>query len=85
MPNDPADGNQESEAEKLRWNERIKLTATWLNGMSVAAIAVGGFTQLSSGFASPAGVGGVLLSSAAWGGVALVLHLMAQAVLGRLR
>ncbi|MDO9417330.1 amino acid transporter [Pararhizobium sp.] len=46
--------------EKLRTtihNERTKLSATWLNGISVAMYAVGGFAPLSSSIYSNHGPG----------------------------
>lgn len=59
-------------------NERAKLLATYLNGMAIAAVAIGGFSQ----FVASGIIGGTLV---AWIALSLVLHLAAQAILGRLR
>jgi VIT1/CCC1 family predicted Fe2+/Mn2+ transporter len=37
-------------AERTIHNERVKLGATWLNGLSIAVFAVGGFAPVISGF-----------------------------------
>jgi hypothetical protein len=37
-------------AERAIHNERVKLGATWLNGLSIAVFAVGGFAPVISGF-----------------------------------
>ena len=69
-------------------NERTKLTATWLNGLAIALLAIGGFAPFVSFISSaqPAVSIGVL------GFVGLVclfmsagLHLVARKVLGRLK
>ena len=60
-------------------NERTKLTATWLNGASVACLAVGAISPIVT---APAGFP---LKSAVWLLVGLGLHFVALAVLGRLK
>jgi hypothetical protein len=37
-------------AERTIHNERVKLGAIWLNGLSIAVFAVGGFAPVISGF-----------------------------------
>ena len=39
----------------LVYNERIKLSATYLNGMAIAIFAVGGFAPLIASFAADDG------------------------------
>jgi hypothetical protein len=41
-------------AERTIHNERVKLGATWLNGLSIAVFAVGGFAPVISGFSGSA-------------------------------
>jgi hypothetical protein len=41
-------------AERAIHNERVKLGATWLNGLSIAVFAVGGFAPVISGFSGSA-------------------------------
>ena len=68
-------------------NERTKLTAAWLNAISAAAVAVGGFAQLAplvSGTASTSFTT-VAVFGLAWFGFGLVLHLAALWFLGRLK
>ncbi|KZD09319.1 amino acid transporter [Oceanibaculum pacificum] len=67
-------------------NERIKLSATWLNGLSIAIFAVGGFapllTRLYDGRTLDKSLLGISVSCflAAFG-----IHLIARAVLRRLK
>jgi hypothetical protein len=68
---------------KLRRNERIKLTATWLNSLSVGAILVGGLSPALIGGDSSAGL--ILLRFGLWLVVGAILHLCASALLGMLR
>lgn len=66
-------------------NERIKLSATWLNGLATAAVAVGSIAPsiaAVSGTISPILAGGLALF---WLFVGAGLHLAARALLGRLK
>ena len=70
-------------------NERAKLTATWLNALSTALIAAGffapaaallyGLAQLATGFAY------MLTLTLGCVGLGAGIHVIARAVLGRLR
>lgn len=67
-------------------NEQTKLTATWLNGIATAVLAVGGFAPtvaatVSSGTVPPFTA---LLARVCCAGSA-VLHLLARLTLRRLR
>lgn len=76
------------EREKSAWNERAKLTATYINGVAVALIAVGGF---SPAFApKPAQIAAApstltYLSVGVCFGVSIALHLVARSILRSLR
>jgi VIT1/CCC1 family predicted Fe2+/Mn2+ transporter len=66
-------------------NERTKLTASWLNAISAASIAVGGFAQLAplfSGSSAPSWLVAVL--GFGWILLGFVLHWLARHVLGGL-
>lgn len=66
-------------------NERTKLTATWLNGLATAAVAVGSIAPsitAASGTISPVLAAGLALF---WLFVGAGLHFSARAVLGRLK
>ena len=66
-------------------NERTKLTATWLNGLATAAVAVGSIAPsiaAVSGTISPILAAGLALF---WLFVGVGLHFTARAVLGRLK
>ena len=68
-------------------NEQTKLTASWLNGISAASIAVGGFAQLApllTGANAPSGPAGVLWFSTIWIVFGLALHNRREAGLERL-
>ena len=70
---------------KLIRNERTKLTATWLNGLAVAAVAVGGIAPtvaIFAGSASPLTAFGLLVT---WTILAGGLHLVARHLLKGLR
>jgi hypothetical protein len=72
---------------KLSRNERAKLTATWLNGVSIAAIAVGGIgptVAVILGTVSPALVRDVTFAALAWIVLALILHLAGRTLLRKL-
>lgn len=90
---DPAEREAEdkalAEAIKAAHNERTKLTATYLNGLAVALVAVGGFAPMFS-FRDAAGRGETdpLQFSIGFGlciAFSGVLHLIGRLVLGRLR
>jgi hypothetical protein len=61
-------------------NERIKLLATYFNGLGVAAAAVGGIGQIVN-----VGRTGLGWSTMAWIVISLALHSVGQILLGRLR
>lgn len=66
-------------------NERTKLTATWLNGIAIAAIAVG---AIAPSIAAVTGTTSPLLAGALalfWLLVGTGLHFAARAILGRLK
>ena len=64
----------------LARNERFKLLAAYLNGTAIAAIAIGGFSQIAA-----VGSGTDLRTAVAWLGVSAALHVAAQVFLGKLR
>lgn len=69
-------------------SERTKLTATWLNGVAIALMAVGGFAPTISYFAATVSTpspGWLTATGAACFLFSTVLHFMARKVLGRLR
>ena len=67
-------------------NERTKLTATWLNGISIAMFAVGGLAPPLSGLYGNAGPTAlVALISVVCFAAAGGLHFMARHVLKSLR
>jgi len=67
-------------------NERTKLPASWLNSISAASIAVGGFAQLVPLLGgSPATQAATGWLSAALIALGLTLHVAARRWLGRLR
>ena len=71
-------------------NERLKLLANLLNAMAGSSYAIGVAAPVAAAFFYRAGGSGLSLSTvavgaAAWLGMAVVLHLAAQRVLGGLR
>jgi len=71
-------------------NERTKLTATATNGVAIASIVAGFVTPLAAltfGVPGPATRGAILtvIVALAWLAVGVGLHLLARALLGRLR
>ncbi|MDB5558303.1 MAG: hypothetical protein JWQ36_1237 [Enterovirga sp.] len=69
-------------------NERIKLTANWLNSISAASMAVGGFAQLAplaAGSVTPGNPTGVVWFSTVWIVLGLALHVTARILLKRLQ
>lgn len=67
-------------------NERVKLTATYLNGMAIAIVAVGGFAPLAS-FASgnPIKPSTLVIMGVGCLAVSGALHIGARKFLGRLQ
>lgn len=88
MVSDQDDGPERSPTPddlKLIRNERAKLTATWVNGLAIASVAVGGIAPtvaIFSGTASPLTALGLL---SVWTILAGGLHLVARRLLGGLR
>jgi hypothetical protein len=68
-------------------NEQTKLTASWLNAISAASIAVGGFAQLAPLFSgtvvAPSPIGTALFT-AVWFAIGFVLHIAGRMMLRRL-
>lgn len=75
----------EIDLEKLRatiHNERTKLTATWLNGISIAMYAVGGLTPMFSSIYNSGGPGLlIVLGTMICFFAATALHLLARRTL----
>jgi hypothetical protein len=72
---------------KAARNERAKLTATWLNGVSIAAVAVGGIgptVAVIIGTVPPPVIRDVLLAGIAWLLLALSLHMAGRMILRRI-
>ena len=71
---------------KAARNERRKLTATWLNGGAIAALAVGCFAPITSYATSmtamPVQTLGPLV--VCWLAISAALHLLGRSILGRL-
>jgi hypothetical protein len=68
-------------------NEQTKLTASWLNAISAASIAVGGFAQMAPVFSGVAIVGSASVLggfTAIWFAVGVGLHMLARRLLRRL-
>jgi hypothetical protein len=74
------------ERSKLVNNERLKLLATFMNGIAIAVFAVGGLAPLFSGLYGPSGVTRllVLMSGVCFSG-AFALHYGASTILRGLR
>lgn len=74
---------------KLVRNERAKLSATYINGVAVAVLAVGGlaplFAQRPPGPADPSGAIGTAITSVVCVVVSAILHWTARTVLRGLR
>jgi len=63
-------------------NERLKLTATYLNGIAIAVFAVGGLAPVFTGVYGPGGLTPLhLILSAICFLASLGIHLMARAFL----
>jgi hypothetical protein len=75
-------------ASKTVHNERVKLTATFLNGVGIATFAIGGLTTAVQALRvivmPPELVKGTALVVFACAGVAFTLHLFARKLLGEL-
>ena len=65
-------------------NEQTKLTATWLNGIAIAAVAVGGIAPFAAAIVGTTSLATALVSAAVWFSFGLVIHWGARAVLRRL-
>lgn len=67
-------------------NERTKITATWLNGAAIAALAVGCFAPITASFTAAAQFQGeaLVILVAGWLGISAVLHLAARRTLRRI-
>lgn len=69
-------------------NERVKLTATFLNGMAIAAVAAGGIAPLAAyTYQIPGAVGGATVATAglSWLAGGISLHLLARLALRGLK
>jgi hypothetical protein len=71
-------------------NERIKLTAAWLNTIGAATVVTGVIAPIVAlvfGVSTPSRISSVayLLAIAGWLTFGICLHMMARSVLGRLR
>jgi hypothetical protein len=69
-------------------NERIKLTANWLNGLAIATYAVGGIAPILTSFYSgnePSSPLAVALVSGVCFAATGALHFAARRILGGLR
>jgi len=68
-------------------NERAKLSATYLNGIAIAIIAVGGLAPMIATLNGPSPPS--LSGTSAVGGICIlisaILHFIARAILGSLR
>lgn len=85
MPNEDQGPPPEDPRTKLVGNERAKLTATWVNGISVATVAVGGIAPLVATLTGAVGIVPAAISSVIWCCTGIGLHFAARAVLRRLR
>ena len=71
---------------KAARNERRKLTATWLNGVSIASVAVGGIAPTVAaiiGSVPSQVIRDVLVACIAWLVLALSLHMAGRMILRR--
>lgn len=67
-------------------NERVKLTATYMNGMAIALVAIGGFAPLVSlASGGPANFGALAIVGFGCLGTSIALHSIARLFLGRLQ
>lgn len=67
-------------------DERVKLSATWLNGLSIAIFAVGGFAPMLTRLYDGRALDKSLLAIAAGCFLAaFAIHLMARDILRRLK
>jgi hypothetical protein len=72
---------------KAARNERRKLTATWLSGVSIASVAVGGIgpsVAVIIGTVPPLVIRDVLLAAVAWLLLAFSLHMAGRMILRRI-
>lgn len=66
-------------------NEQTKLTATLLNSLAVAAIAVGAIAPTVAFIVGTATMSAAAISGGVWLTIGFILHLMARATLRRLK
>jgi hypothetical protein len=72
-------------AEHLVHNERVKLTATLLNGVAVVSLAVALIQNFFVAATDPTKYGGTLAIFAVFLALGVVLHLVARQMLSALR
>ena len=72
---------------KTAHNEQLKITATWLNGAAIAALAVGCFAPITGYLTSavPISLFTLSLLAGGWLLVSVVLHLVARVFAGRIQ
>lgn len=66
-------------------NEKTKLTATWLNSVAAAAVAVGGIAPSVAAVTGTIGALAALALFAFWVSAGVGLHLWARSILSRLK
>ena len=65
-------------------NEQTKLTATWLNGVAIGAVAIGGIAPFAAVILGTSNFVSTVLSAMFWIAFGLALHWGARQVLRRL-
>jgi hypothetical protein len=65
-------------------NEQTKLTATWLNGIAIASIAVGGIAPFVAAILGTSGFVPAFVTGVTWLTIGAGLHWMARRILRRL-
>jgi hypothetical protein len=67
-------------------NERLKITATWLNGAGIAAVAVGSFAPITAFITSATPIPVYLLDALVlgWLCISFGLHMAARRILRRI-
>lgn len=71
---------------KTARNERRKLTATWLNGAAIAALAVGCFAPITGYATSATTIPAIVLAPlvSGWFLISSILHMVGRWMMGRL-